>query len=98
MGSLAEPPWSEVQDEWEALITPPADPWESTIGDAQYQWLKHTLEESEAKYKFVFAHHVLGTDRGAVEMARSRTRTSFGDAPGAGALLASGGCCSERLC
>ena len=69
MGSLAEPPWSEIQDEWEALVLPPEDPWESTIGDAQYQWLKRTLEESEAKYKFVFAHHVLGTGRGAVEMA-----------------------------
>ena len=89
MGSLAEPPWSEVQDEWEALITPPADPWESTIGDAQYQWLKRTLEESEAKYKFVFAHHVFGTGRGAVEMARSHTLTSFGSLRAvAGVLLA----------
>ena len=69
MGSLAEPPWSEIQEDWEALVSPPDDPWESTIGDAQYQWLKSTLEESDARYKFVFAHHVLGTGRGAVEMA-----------------------------
>ena len=47
----------------------PDDPWVSTIGDAQYRWLKTTLEESDARYKFVFAHHVLGTGRGAVEMA-----------------------------
>ncbi len=69
MGSLAEPPWDEIVDEWNALTSPPEDPWESTIGDDQYQWLKSTLEESDAKYKFIFAHHVLGTGRGAVEMA-----------------------------
>jgi hypothetical protein len=45
------------------------DWWGMSIGDAQYQWLKRTLEESKARYKFVFAHHVLGTGRGAVEMA-----------------------------
>lgn len=69
MGSLAEPPWDEIVDEWNALTSPPEDPWESTIGDDQYQWFKSTLEESDAKYKFVFAHHVLGTGRGAVEIA-----------------------------
>ena len=45
------------------------DWWGMSIGDAQYQWLKKTLEQSKARYKFVFAHHVLGTGRGAVEMA-----------------------------
>lgn len=45
------------------------DPWEPTMGEAQYRWLKQTLERSKAKYKFVFAHHVLGTGRGGVEMA-----------------------------
>ena len=45
------------------------DGWAATMGDAQYHWLKHTLEQSKAKYKFIFAHHVLGTGRGAVEMA-----------------------------
>ena len=39
-------------------------------GDAQYQWLKRTLEQSPAKYKFVFAHHVLGTQRGGIDVAR----------------------------
>ncbi len=43
--------------------------WEVTHGDAQYEWLKQTLEQSKAKYKFVFAHHVLGTGRGGVEEA-----------------------------
>lgn len=43
--------------------------WDDTHGDEQYQWLKATLEASTAKYKFVFAHHVLGTMRGGVELA-----------------------------
>jgi hypothetical protein len=45
------------------------DLWEVTLGDAQYQWFKDTLEHSNAKYKFVFTHHVLGTGRGGVELA-----------------------------
>jgi hypothetical protein len=44
--------------------------WDITHGDAQYQWLKRTLEQSNARWKFVFAHHVLGTGRGGVEVAR----------------------------
>ena len=43
--------------------------WDVTHGDAQYQWLKKTLSSSTAKYKFVFAHHVMGTGRGGVELA-----------------------------
>ena len=45
------------------------DWWGITIGDAQYRWLKQTLEQSKAKYKFAFAHHVLGTGRGGVDGA-----------------------------
>ena len=45
------------------------DLWSIGIGDEQYAWLKKTLETSKAKYKFVFAHHVMGTGRGAVEVS-----------------------------
>jgi len=45
------------------------DQWNFTIGDAQYQWLKQTLEKSRARYKFVFGHHVLGSCRGGIEWA-----------------------------
>jgi len=45
------------------------DMWAITLGDAQYQWIKGTLQQSKAKYKFVFAHHVLGTGRGGIEKA-----------------------------
>ena len=43
------------------------DWWSLTLGDAQYHWFKRTLEQSGAKYKFVFAHHVLGSGRGGVD-------------------------------
>jgi len=45
------------------------DKWLITHGDTQYQWLKQTLEQSTAKWKFVFAHHVLGTSRGGLKVA-----------------------------
>lgn len=45
------------------------DMWDVTLGDDQYQWFKETLEESDAKYKFVFTHHVLGTGRGGTDVA-----------------------------
>ncbi len=47
----------------------PRDGWAPTMGDAQYRWLRQTLAQSHAKYKFVFAHHVLGSYRGAIEAA-----------------------------
>lgn len=47
------------------------DLWEGTLGDAQYQWFRQTLETSSAKYKFVFTHHVLGTGRGGIELANT---------------------------
>jgi hypothetical protein len=47
------------------------DLWNVTLGDAQYQWFKQTLETSTARYKFVFTHHVLGTGRGGIELANS---------------------------
>ena len=46
-----------------------SDLWKVGIGDEQYAWLKKTLETSNAKFKFVFAHHVLGTGRGAIEVS-----------------------------
>ena len=43
------------------------DWWGVTLGDAQYHWFKRVLETTKAKYKFVYAHHVLGTGRGGVD-------------------------------
>jgi phosphodiesterase/alkaline phosphatase D-like protein len=57
---------------WYTTFDPNAgnDFWGWTIGDTQYFWLKETLENSQARYKFVFIHHILGTCRGAIEWAR----------------------------
>lgn len=46
------------------------DLWQITLGDEQYKWLQTTLTQSKAKFKFVFSHHVSGTGRGGVEVAR----------------------------
>jgi DNA repair exonuclease SbcCD nuclease subunit len=34
--------------------------WKRSLGEDQYQWLRHTLEASNAKMKFVFIHHLVG--------------------------------------
>ena len=39
---------------------PGAGRWAWTLGAAQFNWLKQTLQESNAKFKFVFAHQVAG--------------------------------------
>ena len=49
------------------------DNWHRTLGQEQYDWLKRTLETSQAKFKFVFIHHLVGgadrQGRGGVEVA-----------------------------
>ncbi len=44
--------------------------WDWTLGQAQYDWLKNTLESSTSEHKFVFAHHVSGQGRGGINQAR----------------------------
>ena len=36
------------------------DQWSWSLGAQQFQWLKQTLENSSAKYKFVFSHNMVG--------------------------------------
>lgn len=43
--------------------------WDFTLGYDQYNWFKQILEQSDAKFKFVFAHHVRGQCRGAITTA-----------------------------
>jgi hypothetical protein len=49
------------------------DNWSRTLGAEQYQWLRQTLQPSQAKFKFVFIHHLVGgadrQSRGGVEAA-----------------------------
>jgi hypothetical protein len=40
--------------------TSDGDRWHWTLGNGQYNWLKSTLENSSAKYKFLFMHHPTG--------------------------------------
>ena len=44
--------------------------WDWTLGKKQYDWMRNTIEGSKAKYKFVFAHHIRGQDRGALTNAK----------------------------
>lgn len=58
---------------WYTRTRSATDRWRWTLGEAQYRWLRHTLETSTARYKFVFIHHLLGgvnsEARGGVEAA-----------------------------
>jgi hypothetical protein len=51
------------EDNDEAVI---GDRWSWTLGEQQYQWFKQTLQNSNAKFKFVFAHHMVGGTEGYV--------------------------------
>lgn len=45
---------------WYTSPKPQLNGWSWTLGTNQYNWLKQTLESSTAKFKFVFAHHLIG--------------------------------------
>lgn len=50
-----------VLDPYGNTLTNPqesGDGWDWTLGDTQYHWLKQTLEESTAEFKFVFSHQM----------------------------------------
>ncbi|MEI8087717.1 MAG: metallophosphoesterase [Paludibacter sp.] len=36
------------------------NPWDRTLGKTQYEWLKTTLANSKATFKFVFIHNLVG--------------------------------------
>ena len=69
LGVWSKPPSSDIQAEWNKVAIGAEDRWDPTISERQYQWFTETLEESDARYKFVFAHHVLGGGRGGIELA-----------------------------
>jgi hypothetical protein len=50
----------------------PDNNWNWTLGREQYDWLKSTLETSDAEFKFIFIHHLVGGGkdaRGGIEFA-----------------------------
>jgi hypothetical protein len=49
------------------------DGWAWTLGQEQYQWFARTLAQSDARFSFVFIHHLVGGDqqaRGGAEASR----------------------------
>jgi hypothetical protein len=44
----------------ETSETGSGDRWDWTLGYDQFMWLKGVLENSNAAYKFIFAHHMVG--------------------------------------
>jgi hypothetical protein len=44
----------------ESSDTGSGDRWDWTLGVDQFNWFKQIIESSSAKYKFVFAHHMVG--------------------------------------
>lgn len=52
------------------------NPWQRTLGEKQYNWLKETLQKSKAALKFVFIHNLVGgadnkgIGRGGAEAAK----------------------------
>jgi arylsulfatase A-like enzyme len=47
---------------WNTLANPNTtnDAWSWSLGQTQYNWLRDTLKNSSARYKFVFMHHIIG--------------------------------------
>ncbi len=58
---------------WYVKSNPNRAFWQWTLGPDQYAWLKATLRGSQARYKLVFAHQllggILGNPRGGIEAA-----------------------------
>lgn len=58
---------------WYTAPKPNTDSWGWTLGHQQYDWFKQVLQNSHAKFKFVFCHHLVGgytsAARGGVEYA-----------------------------
>jgi len=53
---------------WNTMTNPNSsnDAWNWSLGKVQYDWLRDTLKNSSAKYKFVFMHHIVGGSTQAI--------------------------------
>jgi len=56
--TMANPYGSSAGEGYDDPAT--GDRWNWTLGQQQFDWLKNVLQTSTAKYKFIFAHHMLG--------------------------------------
>ncbi len=58
---VLDPFWNTTTNPNSANTTPAGDAaWNWSLGKPQYDWLKTTLKNSSAKYKFIFMHHIVG--------------------------------------
>jgi uncharacterized protein (TIGR03437 family) len=67
---VIDPYWgspAQVDSGLNDQATKTSNDWLITAGNEQYDWMAQTLKNSTAKWKFVFVHHILGTNRGGVE-------------------------------
>ncbi len=59
---VLDPFWYTTTCPHSDLGSPPGggsgDGWDWTLGYTQYAWLKQTLEQSSAPFKFIFSHHM----------------------------------------
>jgi 3',5'-cyclic AMP phosphodiesterase CpdA len=62
--------------------TKAGDQWVWSSGAQQFQWLGETLEDSDAKYQFIFSHHILGDIPGGL-IAGTQTGYVRGEAEAA---------------
>ena len=53
-------PYTTTVGGGETDSTGSGDRWDWTLGVAQYNWLQNVLSTSSAKYKFIFAHQIVG--------------------------------------
>jgi hypothetical protein len=73
-------PYSPTAGESSEPVT--GDQWSWTLGAQQFNWFKQTLENSNALYKFVFSHHMLGgTPEGGPYADPGYVRGGAGAAP-----------------
>jgi predicted phosphodiesterase len=56
---------------WQSFTNKDSGRWALSLGDTQYKWLRDGLAASQAKYKFVFVHQMIGgldrNGRGGIE-------------------------------
>ena len=72
---VLDPYWyTTVKPHDEGTVLGSGDNWDWTLGEEQYRWLCETLANSDAGFKFVFAHQITGGvntyGRGGVEAAK----------------------------
>ncbi len=53
--TVLDPYWSTLRKPSSSL-----NEWDWSLGLPQYLWLKHTLEQSRARYKIILTHHLVG--------------------------------------